>query len=53
MSRTYWGCEMESPIYREVVLEMREKREALLRKARGEERVEDVAKSKRGKRSNK
>ena len=49
--REYWGCEMESKMYREVVKEMNEKRAAMLRKAKGEERVEDVVKSKRGKRS--
>ena len=49
--REYWGCEMESPIYREVVIEMKEKRAAMLRKATGKQRVEDVVKSKRGKRS--
>ena len=51
MSRSYWGCEMESPIYREVVLEMKERREALLRQARGQQRVEDIISTKRGKRN--
>ena len=45
MSRTYWGCEMESPIYREVAEEMR------LKKEPNTTQVE--SKSKRGKRSNK
>ena len=45
LRRTYWGCEMESPIYREVAEEMRLKKEP--------NSVQIESKSKRGKRSNK
>ena len=45
MSRQYWGCEMESPIYREGAEEMRLKKEP--------NSIQNESKSKRGKRSNK
>ena len=45
MSRRYWGCEMESNLYWEVVNEMKEKKEA-----RGQQRIETI-RVKRGKRS--
>ena len=43
--REYWGCEMESPIYREVAEEMRSKKEPYS--------LQSNEKTKRGKRSNK
>lgn len=43
--REYWGCEMESPIYREIVQEMRLKKEPYS--------VQKSERTKRGKRSNK
>jgi hypothetical protein len=45
MSRQYWGCEMESPIYREVAEEMRLKKEPYS--------LQSSERTKRGKRSNK
>lgn len=45
MSRSYWGCEMESPIYREVAEEMRLKKEPYS--------LQSNERTKRGKKSNK
>ena len=48
--KRYWGCEMESKLYWEVVEEMKQQRAAMLREATGKQRVEDIVKTKRGKR---
>ena len=50
MKKGYIGCEHSSQLYLQVAREMKEERERLARKLRGEVKLEDVIRTKRGKR---
>ena len=51
MKKGYIGCEHTSQTYLQVAREMKEERERLTRKLKGIQTLDDVLKTKRGKRS--
>tara|TARA_R110000782_G_scaffold11783_2_gene35693 strand:- start:21338 stop:21493 length:156 start_codon:yes stop_codon:yes gene_type:complete len=50
MKKGYIGCEHTSQTYLEVAREMKEERERLTRRLRGTQTIQDVIRTKRGKR---
>jgi len=50
MKREYIGCEHSSELYLKVAREMKEERERMIRKLKGQPNLSDIVKAKRGKR---